>query len=109
MRKPKIENICHKVTLKNTTTTIGDGGQKIETYVPIATIWAAIEPSHNAPQFSGGKTEFPINHQITTRHASEYEATRRIVFGVRIFEVKSRVNMGEKNQYLVFNCEELSN
>ena len=109
MKKYSQQNTCHRVSLKSLTTTIGDGGRKTESYTPIATIWAAIEPAHHAPQFRGGKTVFPVSHEITTRYSQSYEAARQIIFGTRVFQVRSKINVGEKKQYLVFRCEELSN
>lgn len=108
MKKQSQQNIYHRVSLKSLSNTMGDGGRKTESYLPIATIWAAIKPAHHNPQFRGGKTEFPISHEITTRYSPDYTSARRIVFGVRTFQVRSKINVGEKNQYLVFRCEELS-
>lgn len=109
MSKPKIESICHRVSLQSVSTSVGDGGRKVKNYSPIATIWAAIEPSQQSAQFRGGQTQFGVSHLVTTRYDAAYEGARRIIFGVRVFEVRSMINIDEKNQYLLFQCEEISN
>ena len=99
----------HRITLESLSTTKGDGGRKVETYSPIASIWANIRPAHNPPQFRGNKVEYTVSHEITTRYAAEYLTARRMTFGVRKFDVHSHINVDEENHILVFRCEEIRN
>lgn len=108
MSKHTIKNIAHRITLQSLDTMVGDGGRKVENFTTIATIWSAIVPTQTPPRHSGNKTEFSIGHEITVRYAPAYEAARRIIFGVRVFKVHSKINIGEKKQLLVFRCEEIS-
>ena len=107
MNKHSIKNIAHRVTLQGLNSAIGDGGLRTESYSTIASVWSAIVPTRNSPRLVGNKTEFPISHEITIRYAPVYETAKRIMFGVRVFEVRSKINIGEKKQLLVFNCEEV--
>lgn len=95
-----------RVTLEGQSSTVGAGGQRDVTYPAIATVWAAIEPSPHAPVLRGDHLDYPVTHIISLRYAAAYLATRRITMNGRIFWVRSTINPGEKNEFLVFNAEE---
>lgn len=101
-----IGKMRHRVTLQSQASTTGDGGQRNVTYPDIATVWAAIEPSPHAPVLRGDHLDYPVTHIISLRYAPAYLAARRITLGARIFWVRSSINPGEKNEFIVFNAEE---
>ena len=99
----------HRVTLQSVSRVVAEGGRKETTWPTIATVWARVEPSALGPITRGERLEFPVSHKVTVPYSASYRATRRIVFGNRVFLVNAQVNPGEENRVLVFNCEEESN
>lgn len=101
-----IGKMRHRVTLEGQSSVVGDGGQRDVSYPVIATVWASIEPSPHAPVLRGEHIDYPVTHLIAVRYAAAYLAARRITLGARIFWVRSTINPGEKNEFLIFNAEE---
>jgi len=101
-----IGHMRHRVSLEGLISIKGEGGAKQHSYISIAEVWATIRPAHHHPQVRGNKMEYPISHEIIVRYAANYKGARRIVFGGRLFDVRSTINPGERNTFLVFRCEE---
>jgi SPP1 family predicted phage head-tail adaptor len=99
----------HRVTLQSVSHVVADGGRKTTTWPDIATVWARIDPAALGPQIRGDRLDFPVSHKVTVPYAAAYRATRRIIFGSRVFMVNSQVNPDEESRLLVFECEEGTN
>ena len=96
----------HRVTLQSESSIVGVGGQRSVSYPTIDTVWAAIEPRPHVPVLRGDNLDYPVAHIIAVRYSAGYMAARRIVMDGRIFWIRSTINPGERNQFLVFNAEE---
>ncbi len=96
----------HRITLQSVSRVVAEGGRKTTTWPEIATVWARVEPTALGPVTRGERLDFPVSHKVTVPYSFSYRATRRIVYGSRVFLVNSQVNPSEENRVLVFDCEE---
>lgn len=83
------------------------GGGATEEWVPVATVWARVEPMRGLERFASDQTSSRVTHQVTIRHRSGITPQMRVVLGDRIFTVRSVLNPEERGEVLRLECEEL--
>ncbi len=96
----------HRVELQQRQVAQGAGGHLTETWTTLARVAAQVEPLRGTEELLALQLVNPITHKITVRYAPGLKAARRILFGARVFTVKSVINKGERNRYLIFRAEE---
>lgn len=83
-------------------------GSWIETWEGFAGDRVRIVPVNAAERIRGMKEEVEITHVLEGRHRNDIDEAMRIIYGKRIFEINSIIDVEEanvKNQYL---CKEIS-
>jgi len=112
-----MENVAskmkHRVTFQSEVlTSDGIGGNSIS-WTNFTTVWASIDSlsSHSGrslnaeKNFAGGINEIkPV--KITIRYISGISSNMRIMFDSRVFNIRSVVNVDEKNEILQIFAEE---
>jgi SPP1 family predicted phage head-tail adaptor len=94
-----------RVTLLSYSATVGDGGDKTETWPEIGKAWANIKPTTRGIVVRGDKIEYPISYEITVPYSSKYLSARRITHRDVTYSVRGFVNPDFKFKDLVFICE----
>lgn len=95
-----------RVTLETPVLTAEAGGHFNQTWQTVARVWAAIEPLNGAELWFGEQLEGRINHRITLRYRNDLTSAMRIVFGERIFNIRSVHCPSEAREILVISAEE---
>lgn len=101
-----IGELRHRVDLQTRQVISGAGGHLAETWTTLARVSAHVEPLRGTEELLALQLVQPITHKITVRYAAGHDSARRILFGPRVFAVKSVINKGERNRYLIFRAEE---
>jgi SPP1 family predicted phage head-tail adaptor len=110
--KPKIGDLRHLVSLQNSTNTSDGAGGFTQSYSTIADVFASINPKKGNEIFSDGaqgmQVENPVTHEIFIRYRDDVTIsnTTKIVFGTREFNIRSILNLEEKNRFLKIEAEE---
>ena len=100
----------HLVTIQKYTETRDAVGEPIETYVTFSQAWSSIQPMLGRETFTEQVVSSEQTHRINMRHISGIEATMRIVYGARVFElIGPPINYMEQSKYLTFNVKEVFN
>jgi len=86
------------------------GGQ-LETWVTIATVWAAIEPLTGRELLAAQSVQSEVTHQLVIRWQAIFAnpkaiAAMRVVYGSRIFNITGALNQGERNRELLLLASE---
>jgi len=87
----------------------GAGGQGDPWASPsvVATVWANIKPKSGNERFHGEQIEAAVTHMITIRHRTDITAKHRILFGARLFNIRSiRDRDDERTRYQVIMAVE---
>ena len=105
--KPKIGDLRHLVSLQNSTNTSDGAGGFTQSYSTIADVFASINPKKGNEIFSDG-AQNPVTHEIFIRYRDDVTInnTTKIVFGTREFNIRSILNLEEKNRFLKIEAEE---
>ena len=96
----------HRVTLEAPARTREPGGLVAETWAPVATVWAAIEPLSGSEQLRGMQMTAAVTHRIRTRYRGGVTPAMRVTSRGRVFDVRSVLDEGERHRELVFLAEE---
>jgi len=96
----------HVVSVQEKTQTRGSMGEVVEDWIEIAVIrckiWAKTGKEAEEARRETGKT--PV--RFFARYVPGITIGQRLVFGTRIFDIKSAVNVGELNRELDITTEE---
>lgn len=96
-----------RITIQNKQITQDNFGGEIISWKDYKIIWANICPKSLKNSVNYFKFETNITHIITVRFLNEIDINFRILYNDRIFNIKSIINIKEKNQYYEILCEEL--
>lgn len=90
----------HRVTVQRQATTQDALGQRTEAWTEHATTWAMINPVSGRDFFTQSGEHADITHKITLRHGVDIRPGDRIVYSGRNFDVRSVLNLGERDRFI---------
>ncbi len=86
---------------------LGDGGGgAAESWVVVASPWAALLPLSGDEGLDGDGLSGTLTHEIWLRFKTGVVPDMRLRKGQRIFEIKSVIDVGERGRWLRLLCEE---
>ena len=90
----------HLVTVQSNATSQDGQGQQTISWTKVDDVWAQINPVSGADYFNQSGEHADVTHKILVRHGVTVLPGYRILFGARIFDVRSVLNQLERNRYL---------
>jgi SPP1 family predicted phage head-tail adaptor len=100
MRRDKL------VTLQRRGTTQDTAGQVVETWTKIETVWATIGPITGREYFNASGERAEVTHRLSIWWGPSVAPRDRVIYGSRIFDIKSVINVKEMNRDLELMCTE---
>lgn len=76
------------------------------TWVPLATVWAAIEPTSAVEAERGGGLAGVVSHRVEIRWRADVDSRVRLRLGSRVFRVRAAHDLDERRNRLVIHAEE---
>ena len=77
------------------------------TWTNLVTVWASIEPLSGREVFLAAQMQTNVSHKITIRFTPTVSAAYRIVYGSRVFYIRSVLRLpADRPIYLELQCEE---
>lgn len=99
--------MTRQVTIR-TVTRVADGmGGYTETPTDVPGVWAAVEPLQGTEQLQAMQTGMKRPHRITMRYRTGMSAASTLLYGTRVFDIKSVVDPEEKHRELVLMTDEV--
>lgn len=96
-----------RVEVQKFTTTQSDEGALRRTYFTENTVWANVNPISGLERIQGDRVKDVRTHRVTMKFYSPgIDATMRLIFETRIFEIISVVNIGERGCFTVLDVKE---
>ena len=100
----------HRLVLQSPSTQPdGGGGQVGDPWaapVKVATVWGSVEPVSGRERLRAQRLETQVTHRITIRYRMGVTAAMRLVLGVRVFNIRAVLDLGERHRVLELLCEE---
>jgi SPP1 family predicted phage head-tail adaptor len=97
----------YRVTLQQLTTTTDAEGIPIESWLPFATVHAAVEPIKGREYFQAAAVGAENTVRIRIRYRSGVTAAMRLLYGTRIFNIRSVIDDNERHWEIHLMCEEV--
>ena len=98
-------NAKHRISVEQSTETVGDMGGFETSWAEIASMYAIIEPMKQIERMQYNKLDSEVSHKIIVRYQGIFSdplvaAKYRIIFKSRRFEITEAVNLFEDNKYV---------
>lgn len=100
-----------RVTVQKPDSVLDEYGQPSTGWVNIATVWANIKPVSGREKMRAMAMEATLTHTVMVRYRPdllpEVDAdTWRILYGTKVLDVTSAVDLNDERKYIVFDCVE---
>ena len=99
-------NLRHSVTLQRRSTTKGAMGGKKDSWSTLATVYAAIRPVSGREFDAAKMANSKRTHEVRIRSYSGLTTSDRILFGSRVFNIESILNVDERDREMIIRCWE---
>lgn len=96
----------HKGKIEVKVKTQDAAGGATETWQKHADVWFGIKPLNGNEKYVSHEKYATATHEITIRYVPGVKPDMRLVWGVRIFEINSALNIKEENKMLQLIVEE---
>ena len=96
----RIGDLKHRVTLQSMTKTADGMGGYTEVAKNEATVWASIWPISASEQAQAMQAVMTISHRVRIRYNEDINASWRIKFGTKYFNIVSIINPNMANKHL---------
>lgn len=81
-------------------------GQPNGAWTDLSQEWTQIEPVSGREYFNASGERAEITHKLTMRAGRSYAPRDRVVYGSRVFNIRSVLNREERGRYLDLMCTE---
>lgn len=99
-------NLRHKVELQKYTLAPDGMGGQIETWTTYATVWGQIKPISGIEGMMGMQLQAEVSHDILLRYRDDVDASHRVKYGDRLFNIRAVIDVEERKRWLDLRCEE---
>lgn len=82
-------------------------GEMIRAWSTVATVWAAVEPLRGREMFDAAQVQAEISHRVQLRYRPGVNTTMRILFGSRVLQIQSVIDVDERRRELQLMCREM--
>lgn len=94
------------VSVQRQVSTRDAAGQVNDDWNEITQWWAAIKPISGREYFNASGERAEVTHEIGMRYGVDVRPRDRVVYGSRVFNVRSVLNIEERNRHLKLMCSE---
>lgn len=102
----RIGELRHYIEVWAFTVTEDVIGNQIVIWKKAGGAWAIIEPLGGEERLVASIVRAETTHKVTMRHLAGITPANQLIFGSRIFEIESILNVEEKNREMVLMCKE---
>ncbi len=100
-------NLRNKVIIQQATEAQDTFGEPDVSWSTFATVWASIEPLRGDEYFTAQQTGASISHRVRMRYLDGVLPKMRILWGERVLEITSVLNVYERNRNMELMCFEV--
>lgn len=99
MMSPQIGRMRSRVTLQQAARTPDGGGGATVTWTPVADLWAQILPLSGDERVDADGLKGRLTHEIWIRWRADAGPHMRFVFGSRLFDIRSAIDVEETHRF----------
>ena len=99
-------NLKKKITVQSYSETQNDFGEIVKGWADFKSTYASIAPL-SAKEFFKAGTHAEVSHKVELRYIANIKPKMRVLYGVRVFDIESVLNIREANKTLHLICKEV--
>ena len=100
-----IARLDQRVVLERFTVGEDEVGQPIETWGPLATVWAAVEPLNGREFFAAGSAQSKVTTRIRIRYRPGITSGDRVNQDGVLHDITATINLRTSDRELVLMCK----
>ncbi len=100
--------MSRRISVRAVTRTPDGGGGYTTANTDVGPVWAHVEPLEGDEQIQAMQTGLQRPHRFTIRYQAGLTGASAIVYGSRVFDIKSVVDPDEKHRELVVLADEVT-
>lgn len=93
-----------RITLEAATTEPSGWGQPVETWAPVATVWAAVEPLAGREYFAADAAQSEVTTRMRMRWRPGIKGQMRVQHAGTVYNIKSVIDIRSGRRELVLMC-----
>jgi SPP1 family predicted phage head-tail adaptor len=97
-------SLDQRVLLERFTAVQDDLGQTVETWAPLGTTWAAVEPVAGREFIAAGAQQSELTTKIRIRYRAGITSGDRVTHDGRVYDVQSVIDYRSAHRELVLLC-----
>lgn len=105
-RKNVASKLRHRLTLEQETKIADGAGGYVRGWEEVAGLWGEITPIGGAERLESGKLQTPVRVRILLRHRGDITPAMRLVYDSRVFNIRSVINVQERDYITEILAEE---
>ena len=96
----------HRVAIQSQSTTLDGYGESTGSWATDNTVWAAVEPVSGSERDIGEGRTGVVSHRVVMRYLSTVSPKKRLLFGSRVLNIDSVLNVDERDERMSLFCVE---
>ncbi|MBN2909153.1 phage head closure protein [Polycladomyces sp. WAk] len=104
----RINDLRHRVTLQKKNVIKDSEGLVTETWIDVATVWAAVEPLRGREYFEAAVVNAENIVRIRMRYRDGVKPDMRVIYSGRIFNITSVIDIDERHREMHLMCREVT-
>lgn len=96
----------HLVIIQQMTETQNAYGESVRTWAEFAQACAAVEPLSGREYFDSQQRQADVTTRITLRYRAGIVPRMRVLFGARVYEIDSVIDIEERHREMQLMCAE---
>ncbi len=97
----------HRVALQTSTDSRDAIGGVSEAWATTYTLWAAVEPLRGREYFDAATVQSAVDTRIRIRYHADLDTKMRVLWGTRIYDVYSVIDLWESHKEMHLMCQEI--
>jgi len=98
----------HRLTIQSPVNAQDEYGAKTQyAWVDEATVWGSVEPLRGRELVEAGREAAEVTTRIVIRYRTDVGPECRVVWGTRVYDVLSAINVEERDRQLELICREV--
>ena len=98
----------HRITIQHLVEVIDQHNTPNMVWQDFATVWAAVEPIRGREYIQTKNTQSELTVRIRIRYYAGINATMRVVYGSRMFNIADVIDIEERHKEMHLMCVEVS-
>lgn len=96
----------HSIEIRELVETEDALGGQVSEWVTIKTVKASVDPMSGNERLRAMQLNATLTHRVLLRYFDGLTAKHQIKFGERLFQIRSVINIEERNRFYELSCDE---